>query len=111
MGAGQIVSIVFPNPDTGEAWTTIRKSFFSSLRDAGIERHFTFHGLRHTTASHLIMSGVDLRTTAKILGHKDLKMTLRYSHLAPDFLQGAVDRLDFSMDTAEEKCQNETRTP
>ena len=40
---------------------------------------------------------------AKILGHKDLKMTLRYAHLAPDFLQGAVERLDFSADTVEER--------
>lgn len=101
--AGKIVTVVFPNPETGKAWTGIRKTFFSALRDAGVERHFTFHGLRYTTASHLTMSGVDLRTVAKILGHKDLKMTMRYAHLAPDFLQGAVEQLDFSADTVEER--------
>jgi hypothetical protein len=57
----KIVTVVFPNPDTGKAWTAIRKTFSRALKDAGVARHFTFHGLRHTTASHLTVSGVDLR--------------------------------------------------
>ena len=40
------------------------------------------------------MKGVDLRTVAKLLGHRDIKMTMRYAHLAPDHLQGAVDVLE-----------------
>jgi len=39
------------------------------------------------------MKGVDLRTVAKLLGHKDIKMTMRYTHLAPEHLQAAVDVL------------------
>ena len=52
-----------------------------------------FHDLRHTFASHLVMKGVDLRTVAKLMGHKDIKMTMRYAHLAPEHLQAAVDAL------------------
>ena len=36
-------------------------------------------------------------TVGKTLGHRDLKMTLRYAHLAPDYLKGSVDRLDFTI--------------
>ncbi len=42
----------------------------------------------------MTMRGVDLRTVAKLMGHRDLKMTLRYAHLAPDHLQKAVDALE-----------------
>lgn len=45
---------------------------------------FRWHDLRHTAASYLTMSGVSAIEIARILGHKTLSMTLRYSHLAPD---------------------------
>jgi integrase len=44
------------------------------------------HILRHTFASHFMMNGGDILTLQKVLGHSDLKMTLRYSHLSPDYL-------------------------
>ncbi|HTY22282.1 MAG TPA: tyrosine-type recombinase/integrase, partial [Desulfomonilaceae bacterium] len=56
--------------------------------------HFRFHDLRHTFASTLIMAGVDIRTVAELLGHKDISMTMRYSHLAPDHMRKAVEVLD-----------------
>ena len=40
------------------------------------------------------MNGVDLRTLQELLGHKDLKMTMRYAHLAPAHKAKAVDILD-----------------
>lgn len=54
-----------------------------------------WHALRHTFASHFVMAGGNILALQKILGHSDLKLTLVYAHLAPDFLDGEMDRLEF----------------
>lgn len=46
-------------------------------------RYITFHGLRHTFASHWVMNGGDIFKLQKVLGHKSIQMTMRYAHLAP----------------------------
>jgi site-specific recombinase XerD len=53
----------------------------------------TWHGLRHTFASRLVMAGVDLRTVAELGGWQTLAMVQRYAHLAPAHLDAAVARL------------------
>jgi integrase len=88
---------VFPGQG-GHGRVSIRGRFKRALRVAGIEG-FVWHDLRHTFASHLVMAGVDLMTVKEFLGHKDLKMTLRYAHLAPDYKRAAITRLDTYMDT------------
>ena len=45
-------------------------------------------------ASQIIMQGVDIRTVQQIMGHKTIKMTMRYSHLSPEYVQEAMMRLD-----------------
>lgn len=47
--------------------------------------------LRHTFVSHFMMNGGDILTLQKVLGHSDLKMTLRYSHLSPDYLTKVLE--------------------
>ena len=91
---------VFSNQE-GKPYCDLKRSFHSALKKAGIE-DFTFHDLRHTFASHLVMSGADLTTVKELLGHKKIDMTLRYSHLSPDHKRRAVEVLDTYMDTREE---------
>jgi len=66
--------------------------FDKAIPEAGVA-DFHWHDLRHTFASRLVMAGVDLRTVQELMGHKTVSMTVRYSHLAPEHLSGAVERL------------------
>ena len=52
----------------------------STCRIAGIE-DFHYHDLRHTYCSSLLLSGSDLKDVKEMIGHSDLSMTDRYSHL------------------------------
>jgi integrase len=54
---------------------------------------FTFHDLRHDFATKTLKAGADIVTVSKLLGHSDLKMTLRYSHVTDETLTAAVERL------------------
>ena len=59
---------------------TLRSKFKTLCKEIGIE-YKTFHSLRHSYASRLLLNGVDVRTTAELLGHSDVAMTLNvYSH-------------------------------
>ncbi|MFC1621604.1 tyrosine-type recombinase/integrase, partial [Candidatus Omnitrophota bacterium] len=82
----------------GKPYHDIRKSFWTALNKSGI-LNFRFHDLRHTFASQLVMSGIDINTVRELLGHKDIRMTLRYSHLSQDYKRRAVDILERQMDT------------
>ena len=56
-------------------------------------RGFSWHCLRHTFASRLVMAAVDLRTVQELMGHKGIGMTVRYAHLSPAHTLAAVERL------------------
>lgn len=67
-------------------------AFRSALKRAGIELpdgQMT-HVLRHTFASHFMMNGGNILVLQRILGHTDIKMTMRYSHFAPEHLEDVL---------------------
>jgi len=80
---------VFPATDGGRL-EDIKSAWLSLLQRAKIE-NFRWHDMRHDFASRLVMAGVPLNTVRDLLGHSDIKMTLRYAHLAPDSKAAAVE--------------------
>lgn len=78
----------------------LRRLFSEALKGSGIAS-FRFHDLRHTFASHYVMAGGDLLTLSRLLGHTTTTMTLRYAHLAPDFLAAKVAAMESSIPVGE----------
>lgn len=79
-------------------WLTHR---FSEIRDAAGLTDVTIHVLRHTTASRLLQAGFELVKVQQWLGHKDIKTTLIYAHLAPSALNAGkaiLERLQLPAD-------------
>ncbi len=71
-----------------------RAGFATETKPNGrVRRYVTFHGLRHTFASHWMMRGGDVFKLQQILGHQSMAMTLRYAHLAPHAFQDDYARL------------------
>jgi integrase len=75
-------------------YSVCRYAFGVMSRRAGLGKVIRPHDLRHTFASQLTMRGVPLKTIQELLGHADITMTLRYSHLAQEAVQHAVSLLD-----------------
>ncbi len=89
-----ISGLIFPS----QAGTKInpgnlRRGFNAAREKAGID-HVRFHDLRHTFATRLVQRGVDLYVVKELLGHKSIKMTMRYAHHYPESLRHGVDILD-----------------
>jgi integrase len=83
---------VFVNKD-GVPFGDIKTGWWNAIKKAGLVG-LRFHDLRHTFATRLVMAGVDIVTVAELLGHKDIKMTRRYSHPTPEHKKAAVKFLD-----------------
>ena len=64
------------------------------------------HTLRHTFASHLVMSGVDVRTVQELMGNSSIAITENYSHLSPVHRTRAVEMLKFDLPVGTNKEQN-----
>jgi integrase len=84
--------LVFPSPNGGGKITNVQTAWERIRKKAKIE-NFVWHNLRSTFASRLVQSGVDLYVVMKLLGHKNISTTQRYSSLAPDQEKEAVARI------------------
>jgi site-specific recombinase XerD len=69
------------------------REWFSTACEEARITGVTWHTLRHTFASRLVMAGVDLKTVQDLMGHKTIAMTARYAHLSPSHKLSALERL------------------
>ena len=72
----------------------IEKAFRRVVADAGLPANVCRHTLRHTAITHLVQSGVDLPTVARISGHRTLAMVAKYAHANGEHIQAATDKLE-----------------
>ncbi len=85
---------VFTGPD-GSAFAVreAQRAFSVARRLCKLRPDLTPHSLRHTFASWLAIAGTPLRTIQELLGHADVRMTIRYAHLSPAHLREAVEAI------------------
>jgi len=79
----------------GKPFGKVDRAWWKALKESGIE-NFRFHDMRHTFGSRLGMAGVDIKTIQELMGHKDITMTMRYSHPTPEHKKRAVEILESS---------------
>ena len=85
---------VFKRPDGKPFYSMeLQRAFALAKKLSGIRPTLRLHDLRHTFASWLATRGTPLRTIQELLGHADVRMTIRYAHLAPAHLRAAVETI------------------
>lgn len=89
---GKPGALLFPSPRNPEKPFALEVQWADALRAAKV-RNFRFHDLRHSCASMLAASGATLLEIADVLGHRQLQMTKRYSHLTTTHKAALVNRV------------------
>lgn len=79
-----------PNPETKKPYVSIKHAWQRAIKVAKLPG-LRLHDLRHSAASFMVNSGVDLFAVGKVLGHASYQSTQRYAHLAQDTLLAAVE--------------------
>ena len=87
-------NLVFPGQDgKKQSRHRVSSAFKSACKRTGI-KDFRFHDLRHDFGSNLVQSGISIYSVKELMGHKDVKMTERYSHLSQEKLRKDISALD-----------------
>ncbi|MBD1910741.1 integron integrase [Leptolyngbya sp. FACHB-16] len=74
--------------------TGLQRAVKQAARSAGIEKRVVCHTFRHSFATHLLQNGYDIRTVQELLGHKDVKTTMIYTHVLNRGGRGVKSPLD-----------------
>ncbi|HEX7854743.1 MAG TPA: tyrosine-type recombinase/integrase [Sphingobium sp.] len=77
----------------GQRYEGVRSIWFAVRREADLPPSLRIHDLRHSFASHAVMSGETLFATSRLLGHSRIQMTARYAHLADEALSAAAEKI------------------
>lgn len=96
----EIQGMWFDNPYSCNNTNALKRAFGAACRMTNIEG-LRFHNLRYTAATRMAESGANIAAVSRILGHADLKTTIKYSH-PEDSLKDAVEKLgNFALNSSQ----------
>ncbi len=94
-------TLLFPSPHGGPLTReSVNRFFHKARRRAKITKHVYPYSLRHACATHLLESGTNIRVIQTLLGHRSLRTTQRYTHVADTYLRDTQSPLDRLPDLA-----------